>query len=148
MVGGSNPPIPTINLASNSAPDGASPTKNQGFVNGLFTKTFTKTFTKSSENSLESLQDLFELQKLLCWSDNQTARELGISSAYFSLLKLGKRPLKPYLVEKAASIVLNYFRKPLPSVNSGAPFVALHNMGTNNGLKLKKQIDELILNIK
>ena len=145
MVGGSNPPIPTINLASNSAPDGVSPTKNQGFVNGLFTKTFTKTFTKSSENPLESLQELFELQKLQCWSDNKTARELGISSAYFSLLKQGKRSLKTSLIEKAASIVLNYSRKPLPSVNYGAPFVALYSVGTNNGLKLKKQIDEFLL---
>jgi site-specific recombinase XerD len=87
---------------------------------------------------------LFDLQQKFQWSDRRIARELGISSTYLSLLKNGKRPLSPSLMEKATALVLTYSQESFQDVNSYSQFITLYNV-MKSGKDLKKQIDYFLL---
>jgi transcriptional regulator with XRE-family HTH domain len=62
-------------------------------------------------------QDLKEARLAKGWSQQQTARRLGVTQAYLSMLERGRRPLSRHLVRKA----VRNFRVPPTALPLGSP---------------------------
>jgi transcriptional regulator with XRE-family HTH domain len=92
VVGGSNPPTPTINLASKL------PLSCHNVAPRLcLENTFAHTGVYQTLSS-SSLKEINRCQQKLGLSDRTVARLLGISVTYLSLLKHGKRPISAVLM--------------------------------------------------
>jgi hypothetical protein len=145
VVGGSNPPIPTIrfslesNLSSNHSSSKSPPGVNNfnGFVNTLC--------KPRDQNPAKLLTILFSLQETLGWSERRLALEIGISNASVSHLKRGRRSLNQRSRILIEAFLTNYSKQFPQIVNFSPRNFAINSMREKKGLDLQSPIDDFLL---
>jgi site-specific recombinase XerD len=119
VVGGSNPLTPTIYLASGNRHKGNKPPPFPRSVSK-----FVNTFVNTGEIRSIFFELLATLLKEYRLSDRTLAKQLGISPAYLSYLKRGKRPLNTELATRIVGVLPGLQELFLDTLNKTRPLYA------------------------
>jgi integrase/recombinase XerC len=139
VVGGSNPLTPTSKSGSKNSRKGNKKLPHRTSVN----KTV-NTFVNTRDLASLFFELLSNLQQEYQLSDRSLARELGISPAYLSYLKRGKRPLNARLVTNIVSVVPGLEEIFLETLNDSGMYFANTYIGEMKDRAGNTQLDYVV----